>query len=379
MARPQRIGIWGSALAIALFQVIGSFGASSNQPERNGMDWLAVLLVLAGPAALAVRDRHPLVAVAVAAAAADIYIALGYAYGPIFLSVIVALFTAVLAGHRHDTWALAGGAYVGYVAAVRFGSDLGGRPGVLHLALVAGWLVVVLAVAEVVRGRRQQWAEQERLHREEEQRRISEQRLDLAQELHDVLAHKLSLINVQASVALHLIDEQPGQAAPALANIKQESRDALQELRRALDVLRHGDDAPRSPAPRLRDIATLVDGVRVSGLEVHLEQPEPSPTLPEAVERAAYRIVQEALTNTTRHAGATAVKVALHCDDDALTVEIVDNGKGITRGANGAVPPMGNGMIGMRERAASLGGTWTTGAAPGGGFRVVATIPVESA
>ena len=256
------------------FQVVGSFGAADNQPERRAIDAVALVLVLLGPAALAARDRWPLVAVAVSVAAADLYIGLGYPYGPIFLSVVVALFAAVQAGHRRSTWWLAAAGYGGFVVASLV-DPRATAPGAVHLALVAGWLVVVLAVSDVVRIRRDQAAQRERAEHDERQRRAGEQRLRLAQELHDVLAHNISLINVQAGVALHLIDEQPDQARPALANIKEASRDALHELRTALDLLRHGEEAPLTPAPRLADLDTLVAGVRASGLEVRLETPRP--------------------------------------------------------------------------------------------------------
>jgi signal transduction histidine kinase len=361
-----------TALAIGLVQVVGSFGAAEDEPERRAIDALAVALVLVGPAALAWRDRWPLVAVAVSLAAVDVYLGVGYPYGPIFFSVVVALFTAVQAGFRRETWALAAAGYVGAVVANVVGprSD---EPGLLHLALMAAWLVVVLAVSEVVRTRREQAAERERAATEERQRRIGEQRLELAQELHDVLAHDISLINVQASVALHLVETEPERARPALAAIKEASRDALHELRIALDILRRGEDAPRSPAPRLADLDTLVAGVGAGGLSVRLERDGPAAPLPTATEVAAYRIVQEALTNVTRHARARAVTVRL-AYGDGLTVEVTDDGVG-----DEAPGAPGNGISGMRERAAALGGTVEAGPRPEGGFRVVAHLPGEPA
>jgi signal transduction histidine kinase len=249
----------------------------------------------------------------------------------------------------------------------------GQSPAIVHMALVAGWLVVVLAVSELVRTRRERAAEQARAEEDEERRRVGEQRLLMAQELHDVLAHNISLINVQAGVALHLIDEQPEQARTALANIKEASRDALHELRTALDVLRHGD-APRAPAPRLADLDTLVAGVRAGGLDVRVERRGSVVPLPSAVELAAYRIVQEALTNVTRHAGARTVSVRLDYGD-GVTVEVVDDGVGVAGdGGTGGTGP-GNGIAGMRERAAALGGTVEAGSRPDGGFGVVAHLP----
>jgi len=359
--------VWLSALAIAAFQVVGTFGATDNQPERRGVDVLAIVLVLLGPAALAWRDRRPVLAAAVAVAAADVYVARGYAYGPIFVSVVVGLFTAVQSGRRRATWAVAAAGYAGFLVAMAV-DPYGEGAALLHVALVAGWLVVVLAVSEVVRGRREQAAQQARAEEEERQRRQGEQRLRLAQELHDVLAHTISLINVQASVALHLLDEHPEQARPALSTIKTSSREALQELRSALDLLRRGDDgAPLAPAPQLADIPALVEGVRAGGLSVHLELEEPPEPVAPAVQLAAYRIVQEALTNVTRHAHARNVTVRVGYTG-GVTLEVLDDGRG-----GEAVP--GNGLTGMRERAASVGGTVQAGPRPEGGFRVAATLP----
>ncbi|MCU1501684.1 MAG: two-component sensor histidine kinase [Ilumatobacteraceae bacterium] len=374
----SKIAVRAGAIAIAIFQVVGSFGATQNQPDRKPMDWLAVLLVLAGPAALALRDRRPIGALVVAAAAADVYVGLGYAYGPIFVSVIVAAFSALHANHRRATWTVAGLGYVGFVAA-SFADPRRDGIGLVQLALVAGWLVVVLAVAELVRVRRSQFAERARAEREGRQRRLSEERLRLAQDLHDVLAHNISLINVQAGVALHLLDDQPEQARPALANIKRASRDALHELRAALDVLRTGEDAPRAPAPTLADLDALVSGVRASGLDVRTECVGTPAALPATVELAAYRIVQEALTNVTRHADARSATIHLTYAAD-LTVEVVDDGSGHAHGgrdAAGVVDGGGNGLVGMRERAVALGGTMEAGPRPGGGFRVIATLPLR--
>src|SRR5205085_11765509 len=189
------------------------------------------------------------------------------------------------------------------------------------------------------------------------------------QNRHGVLAHHTSPLNVPASVALHRLDDDPDQARPALASIKEVSKAALQELRRALDLLRRGEDegAPRSPTPRLADLESLVAGVRAGGLDVRLEESGPPTPLPAPVESAAYRIVQEALTNVTRHAHARTVIVRLGYVD-GVTIEVTDDGRG------GLAGP-GNGIRGMKERAAALGGTVDAGPSPEGGFRVTAHLP----
>jgi signal transduction histidine kinase len=367
---------WASALGIGLFQLIGSFGAAGNQPERKAIDALAVVLVLAGPVALAFRDRWPLVAVGVSLAAVDVYLGLGYPYGPIFLSVVVALYSAVQAGQRRATWLLAAAGYVGYAVASWVDPRADPDQGLLHLTLVAGWLVGVLAVSELVRISRANAAERARVQQEDEERRRSAQRLALAQDLHDVLAHDISLINVQAGVALHLLDEHPEQARPALATIKDASRDALRELRAALDVLRRGDDAPRAPAPTLADLDALVGAVRAGGLAVELDRDALPSGLPAEVQLAAFRIVQESLTNVSRHALATRAAVRLRGDESQLTVEVEDDGTTEASAGRGAVIA-GMGISGMRRRAEALGGTLDAGPRAGGGFRVVAVLPLR--
>src|SRR5688572_3707166 len=159
MGSGSRSATWLSALVVGLFQLVGTFGASDNQPERRAVDAVAVVLVLLGPAALAVRDRWPLIAVAVAAGAVDVYIGRGHAYGPVFLSVVVALFSAVQAGRRRSTWLLAALGWGGYLVAAGVDPKPGPEPLALHGALVAGWLVVVLSVSELVRTRRERAAE----------------------------------------------------------------------------------------------------------------------------------------------------------------------------------------------------------------------------
>jgi signal transduction histidine kinase len=356
-----------SALGVGIIQVVGSFGAASNQPDRKAIDVLAVVLVLIGPIALALRDRWPLVAIAASVIAANVYVGFGYPYGPIFLSVAVALFAAVQQGHRRSAAVLAGLGFVGFVIAGVFDPKANNDVDLVHFAAVAGWLAMLLAIAELVRVRRAQFSERQRAAEDEERRRVSEQRLLLAQELHDVLAHNISLINVQASVALHLIDERPEQARPALLNIKAASHDALGELRTALDVLRHGADAPRSPAPTLADLGALVDGVRAGGIDIDVAVEGTARPLPAAVELAGYRIVQEALTNVTRHARADHVTVRLEYSD-GVNIEVLDDGVGGSTEA-------GNGIVGMRERAGALGGSVVAGPRRGGGFRVAAHLP----
>ena len=355
------------AASIGFLQVVGSFGATEGQPDRRALDAVAIALLLVGPAALAVRERWPHGAAVVAAAASAVFIGRGHAYGPVFFSPVVALFLAGLTPRRRRTWLAAAGAFGALGFAQLVDPQRGGGYPWVHMSLVAGWLTALLAGAEVTRARQEQRAERARVATEEERRRASEQRLRIAQELHDVLAHDISLINVQAGVALHLMDQQPDHARTALTNIKAASRDALHELRSALEVLRTGGEAPRSPAPRLADLEAMVDSVRATGLDVRLDL-EDLPVVPAPVEVAAYRIVQEALTNVARHADARRATVSLRMDD-GVVVDVTDDGRG------GAAAP-GNGIRGMQERVESLGGTLEAGPRADGGFRVVARLPV---
>jgi signal transduction histidine kinase len=205
----------------------------------------------------------------------------------------------------------------------------------------------------------------------------------MARDLHDVIGHNISLINVQAAVGLDLIDSQPEQARAALAAIKTVSKDALGELRTMLAALRQeGDDAPRSPAPGLDQLGELVALTRAVGLCVTLETAGPPAALPAAADLTVYRIVQEALTNITRHAPGAAATIRIGYQPDAVLVEIVDTGcpdlAAVSR-ANGAVRVgNGTGIDGMRQRATALGGALEAGPRPGGGFRVAARLPVEA-
>jgi signal transduction histidine kinase len=378
---------WPSDVAVALstgvLQVVLTLLASQNLRGRVPLDALGLVLLVAGPVALLGRRRWPLATLLAVAAVTVLYFALGYPFGPGWLALLVALWTAVTGGRRLAAWLTAGVATPAFVAL----TALLGRTPVPSLdGLVAhlGWLVVVLAAAEVVRIRRERLLEAARTRAEEDRRRAGEERLRIARELHDVLAHNISLINVQAGVALHLMDEQPGQARTALAAIKQASNDALRELRSVLDILRQGGDAPRSPTSGLDSLDGLVANAEAAGLEVraHVEgTPRP---LPAGVDLAAFRIVQEALTNVTRHAGrpATATVLVTYGDHD-LTVQVDDDGKGV-ESASGRQEPdsdrqdrrSGNGIRGMRERATALGGELTAGPRAGGGFRILARLPL---
>jgi signal transduction histidine kinase len=324
--------------------------------------------------ALLWRRRSPAVVLAVVMASNVLYFGLGYPYGPAWLALIVAFWTAVTGGARRVAWATA---VVGLAAYFTLAALLD-RVGPATAATIAahlGWLLLVLSVSEIALAARQRRQAAERTRAEEARRRAGEERMRIARELHDVLAHNISLINVQAGVALHLMDEQPGQSRTALVAIKQASNDALGELRSVLDVLRQGDEAPpRAPASGLAQLDSLVAGAGATGLEVRTRVEGLPRPLPAGTDLAAFRIVQESLTNVTRHAGPASATVLVRYGPDDLTVRVDDDGRG-PAAATG--PGNGNGIRGMRERVAALGGELTTGPRPGGGFRVQARLPID--
>ena len=244
--------------------------------------------------------------------------------------------------------------------------------------LIARNLVLCLlavAAGDMVRSRRETSERAADLREQQTLRRVADQRLAIAREIHDVVAHGMTAINVQAGVAAHLLDRDPAQAHRALRDIKRVSGEALAELRATLEALRDpGPAAPLTPAGGLEDLAGLVGGARAAGVTVELEVGELGELGP-AVHHAGYRIVQEALTNVARHSGAQAARVRVHRENGVVAIEVADDGRG-TKGGSGAP---GNGVRGMRERARALGGTVEAGPAENTtdhGWTVNARLPV---
>ncbi len=361
------------AAVVAVIQVVGSFGAGRGQPERESLDALAIVLLLAGPLALAARQRQPVAVLVVVLSVTLLYMVLGYPYGPVILSPIVAVFTAITSGHRLVGWA---GITVLYAVHMVFRALTDDAPSGMELLGVGAWMLLILVGSEVVRAYRERAAETVLAQHEEARRRASDERLRIARELHDVLAHHISLMNVQASVALHLMDRKPEQARTALAAIEDASREAMSELRSVLDILHRPDDAdaaPRAPAPGLDQLDALASRAEAAGLQVRLEVEGNRRPLRVPVEAAAYRVIQEAVTNVIRHASATTATVRLSYGSEYLTVVVEDDGSGVTLSDGSRT---GSGIAGMRERVHTLGGEFEAEGRTGRGFRVRAVLPL---
>nr|WP_245686022.1 sensor histidine kinase [Streptomyces niveus] len=358
--------------------MIGTGFAAKGQPDREQLDAFARVLLLAGPALLLLRHRYPVLCVFGVCLSAVLYLGAGYPYGPIFLTVAVACFAAIVSGHRRAAWWAIGLLWashllVGHVL-YRFlppGGDVGAAWG--PEVGVAAWVVAVLVGSELVRVRREQWLHARQERAAAEARRADEERLRIARELHDVLAHSISVINVQAGVGLALIDSDPEQARTALTTIKAASKEALGEVRQVLDTLRTSGDAPRAPAPGLDRLPELVEQAAGAGLTVTIETRGERVALAPGADLAAFRIVQEALTNVVRHSGSRTADVQVGYGPGLLTLRIDDAGPATGDEAGGS----GNGLAGMRERAAALGGSIEAGPRPDGGFRVRATLPLK--
>jgi signal transduction histidine kinase len=362
------------ALALAVFVGLLVNGALI----RNGADLGvgAVVLAAATSLALVVRRRYPVGSLTIVSAGLLACLAVFHPNFAAVGAVMLAVYTVGLQGQRLRSL-LVGALMAPVVAAAvvitsKSGFETG--PAVARLAL----LLAALAAGDARRGRlalMQAAAEEDRREREAATRhRFDEERLRLAHELHDTIAHTLVAINVRAAAAGHLQHSRE-EGSAALEEIKRSSAGALAELRSSLKILRPaGDEAPMRPAQSLADLQELVDGVAGAGVEFELQIGTIPRELPAAIGHATYRIVQESLTNVLRHSHAGHAVVTVSVARDTLTVEIRDDGN---TAASAAAP--GHGLRGMAERATALGGHCEADIAPGGGWRVRASLPARAA
>jgi len=370
-------------LVVGLIQVLGCWASEriGHSPDWRPLDAWAYLLLAAAPAVLVLRRRWPLEVLAVTLACGLVYAARTYPEGPSQLAVYPALWTVALTLPRRTAWLAATVTAVAVAAAELFlygDTMFDGEP--LYAAVT---VFAAMWWGEAVRARRAYVAElrdraerAERTRDEEARRRVDEERMRIARELHDVVSHTIGVISVQAGVAAHLLHRRPDKAADSLAAIRQASDEALGELHAMLGVLRQGDGggrAPLAPAPGLAELDALVAQAAGAGIEVKVAVEGEPRRLPSAVDLACYRVVQESLTNVVRHAGASQAEVTVTHHDDRVVVEVLDDGAAPS--GNGAVGS-GQGIPGMRERARALGGSLEAGPRPGGGFRVRASLPL---
>ncbi|WP_167355559.1 sensor histidine kinase [Streptomyces atriruber] len=370
---------WLTTAVLTLFVQVGSRFAEHGQLDRVDINPLARVLLFLATAVLLLRHRHPVPVLYASAGLTLVYIGAGFPYGPIFLAVAVGCFAAIVAGHRRAAWGAVGGLWAGHLLIAHWlyrwlppGGD-GARPWGEEVA-AAVWVVAIIAVSELARVRREQWAKERAERAQAAKRRADEERLRMARELHDVLAHSISVINVQAGVGLALLDSDPEQARTALTTIKAASKEALGEVRQVLGTLRAPGDAPRAPAPGLDRLPELVEQAGSAGLTVEVTTEGALAQLPPGTDLAAFRIVQEALTNVVRHSGSRRARVLVRHEAASLTLRIDDDGPSTGAEAGGS----GNGLAGMRERAAALDGTIEAGPRPDGGFRVTAVLPLAA-
>lgn len=367
------------ALALSLVSLSTSVGAElidAAAPDRDLWPWGYALILLACLSPLW-RSAYPRTVALTSVTASTVYYPLGFPDGMVMLCTAVMLYTVVRRGYRRFGWTLGIGQFVLVNA---YEAALTGSLRAEAVGLVA-WVIVLLCAAEVVRWRqeymranREREAEAVRTRGEEALRRASEERVRLARDVHDTVAHNISLINVQAGTALYLMESEPERAAEALSTIKQASKDTLTELRGILGVLRTVDEAaPRSPVPGLDQVEELAEGTRRAGVDVRVEVVGGLARLPMSIGSAAYRTVQEALTNVVRHSGASEARVRIERGSSLLVVEVSDDGRGTV-----APPVPGNGITGMRERAALVGGTVDAAPLEGGGFVVRARLPLTA-
>ncbi|MFF2331336.1 MULTISPECIES: sensor histidine kinase [unclassified Streptomyces] len=375
------------ALAVLVAMIIASFidrnGSDGPSFDSRAPEAGSVLLMVLGAVALIWRRRRPKAVLAAIAVLTVVELLTADPPGPVVMSTVIALYTVAARTDRPTTWRVGLLTMAALTAAAMY---FGAAPWYSqeHLGIFA-WTGMACAAGDAVRSRRafvdaiRERAERaERTRDEEARRRVAEERLRIARELHDVVAHHIALVNVQAGVAAHVMDKRPDQAKEALAHVREASRSALNELRATVGLLRQSGDpkAPTEPAPGLAVLDELVETVRRAGLPVEVACTDRLTPLPAAVDLAAYRVIQEALTNVRKHAGPGAkAEVSVVRVGATAEVTVIDNGSG---GGVGNGDGGGHGLLGMRERVTALGGSLTAGPRYGGGFRVHAILPVKA-
>ena len=366
--RPAAPSLLDVAVAVVLGVLVtaGTLFAEG-APDERSVDGLAVALGLCGAGSVLLRRAWPAATLAVAGGAVAAYDLLDYPGGPIYLTIPVAVLAASVSTDRVRAYAGAAVLVAGVTVAdwVADG-DLG-----LHELVLAGWVAAAVFAADALRARAERAAAAEARARDEADRALAEERLRIARDLHDSVAHSMATINVQAGAAARLLDRDPAIARDALEAIRVASGEVLDELGVILGLLRRGEAAPRLSTPGIDDVSGLVEWARTNGLAVHADvTPGLGSAVRPAVRDAAYRVAQEGLTNVVRHAPEATARLTVSLEPSgALLVSVVDDGGGEVVAAS----PGGLGLVGMRERVDATGGRLEAGPRPTGGFEVVAT------
>jgi signal transduction histidine kinase len=357
--------------AIVVFGM-GFSPAEQTPPPARGLDAGAYVLMALAAATIPTRRWRPVAALVASVVLVVGYLAAGYPYSPVFLPMSLAMYTLATRTAAVRSLIAAGAALVAMLLpeVMRLSvSDLAAEV-VPLVGSYGGLLLLPWAAGTAVRSRSEHLAV---TRREALRRHTGEERLRIAREVHDIVAHGLAVINMQAGVGRRLLAEHPDRAERVLDTIKQVSKEALDQLRTTLAVLRTAPGDTAAP-PGLERLDALRAAMASGGLPVEVVRSgEPAP-LPAAVDLAAYRIVQESLTNALRHAEPTQVTVRVDYQPAAVRIDVVDNGRGMRTGVH---RPRGHGVAGMRERAAEVGGTLEAKSGLNGGFHVTAELPVD--
>jgi signal transduction histidine kinase len=385
---PRRVIDVAVAAVVAVLSVVELTTTSAEpRPGERPADAFAYAIVIAGAISLVWRRRRPIVVLAIVTTVLLTLWLRGHAALLSVLGLPTLYAVAAHAEHRRRAWWAMTAAFVIILTAACF--TVLDRPegfDFLQGVSIAAFLVAAIAAGVVIRNRERIFVDTERRAAIAEADRLAEaqravvwERGRIAREMHDVVAHAMSVVAVQAAAGREIVHANPDKAAEVFARIEAVSRESLTELRRMLGVLRDtGEgDASLSPQPGIGDIATAVEQSSATGVSTELVVCGPARPLAPGVELAAYRIVQEALTNVRKHAGtAASATVHLSFEPEALTVEVTDDGRGAATALSAV--GAGNGLIGMRERVEIYGGQFTSGPRDGGGYAVRAILPVAA-
>jgi len=374
--------VWDGLLAlVVLVPSVAALKADTTEISPTEPDALAVILTLIGTSVLILRRREPMFTLWVTMGAAIAFSVRDYPESGLPVAVLIALYSAAMLEPRRR-W-LVGAAVISvfFVLLTLFRPEDLDAAGLVGNFAIFG-IAAVFGDSNATRRANTRALElrAETLERNQAiqaEQAVAEERLRIARQLHDVVAHALAVIAVQSGVGGHVIDSDPAEAKRVLDNINQASRETLDEMRRMLGVLR-GEDGSKvalAPAPGLGDLDQLVKTIRDAGVEVGLEVTGDQGRVPAGTALTAFRIVQEALTNVLKHAGPARAEVHIACEPGVIRVEVCDDGRGAATTTDPSVIHLG--LIGMRERVTPYGGELDVGPRTGGGWRVCATLPYE--